>query len=193
MTHSVRLVSITPNAEELIAYCARVSNPTNQHNKETAPRLLKYLIKHQHWSPFEMANMVVEIKTNRAIAAQILRHRSFSFQEFSQRYAEVESFPSPPYLRRQDVKNRQNSIDDLDIHLMQKGAQLFEGQHNFRSFCTKPSEHTKVIRTVDYCRISPNTEFTASFFPTESYVLEVRGAGFLRYQIRLMMATLIEL
>ena len=116
MTHSVRLVSITPNAEELIAYCARVSNPTNQHNKETAPRLLKYLIKHQHWSPFEMANMVVEIKTNRAIAAQILRHRSFSFQEFSQRYAEVESFPSPPYLRRQDVKNRQNSIDDVDIH-----------------------------------------------------------------------------
>ena len=84
-------------------------------------------------------------------------------------------------------------IAELDIHLMQKGAQLFEGEHNFRSFCTKPSEHTKVIRTVDYCRISPNTEFTASFFPTESYVLEVRGAGFLRYQIRLMMATLIEL
>lgn len=84
-------------------------------------------------------------------------------------------------------------IDDLDIELMKEGAQLFEGKHNFRSFCTKPSEHTKVIRTVDYCRITPNTEFTASFFPKQSYVLEVRAAGFLRYQIRLMMATLIEL
>ena len=114
--HTANLVSITPDAEELIAYCARVSNPANQNNTQTASRLLKYLIKHRHWSPFEMANMVVEIKTSRAIAAQILRHRSFSFQEFSQRYAEVESIPSPPYLRRQDTKNRQNSIDDLDVH-----------------------------------------------------------------------------
>ena len=113
--HTATLVSITPDAEELIAYCARVSNPANQNNTQTASRLLKYLIKHRHWSPFEMANMVVEIKTSRAIAAQILRHRSFSFQEFSQRYAEVESIPSPPYLRRQDTKNRQNSIDDLDV------------------------------------------------------------------------------
>tara|TARA_R110002050_G_scaffold282255_1_gene430137 strand:+ start:226 stop:855 length:630 start_codon:yes stop_codon:yes gene_type:complete len=114
--HTATLVSITPDAEELIAYCARVSNPANQNNTQTASRLLKYLIKHRHWSPFEMANMVVEIKTNRAIAAQILRHRSFSFQEFSQRYAEVQSIPTPPYLRRQDTKNRQNSIDDLDVH-----------------------------------------------------------------------------
>ena len=114
--HTANLVSITPDAEELIAYCARVSNPANQNNTQTSPRLLKYLIKHRHWSPFEMANMVVEIKTSRAIAAQILRHRSFSFQEFSQRYAEVESIPTPPYLRRQDTKNRQNSIDDLDVH-----------------------------------------------------------------------------
>ena len=114
--HTATLVSITPDAAELIAYCARVSNPANQNNTQTASRLLKYLIKHRHWSPFEMANMVVEIKTSRAIAAQILRHRSFSFQEFSQRYAEVESIPSPPYLRRQDTKNRQNSIDDLDVH-----------------------------------------------------------------------------
>ena len=98
--HTATLVSITPDAEELIAYCARVSNPANQNNTQTASRLLKYLIKHRHWSPFEMANMVVEIKTNRAIAAQILRHRSFSFQEFSQRYAEVQSIPTPPYLRR---------------------------------------------------------------------------------------------
>ena len=114
--HTATLVSITPDAEELIAYCARVSNPANQNNTQTASRLLKYLIKHRHWSPFEMANMVVEIKTSRAIAAQILRHRSFSFQEFSQRYAEVQSIPTPPYLRRQDTKNRQNSIDDLDVH-----------------------------------------------------------------------------
>lgn len=112
--HTVRLVSITPDAEKLVAYCARVSNPANQHNHDTAPKLLKYLINHQHWSPFEMANMVVEIKTNRAIAAQLLRHRSFSFQEFSQRYAAVQERPMPPLLRRQDEKNRQNSIDDLD-------------------------------------------------------------------------------
>lgn len=112
--HTAKLVSITPDAEKLVAYCARVSNPANQDNHETAPRLLKYLIKHRHWSPFEMANMVVEIKTNRGIAAQILRHRSFSFQEFSQRYAAVLSFPQPPKLRRQDDKNRQNSIDNVD-------------------------------------------------------------------------------
>ena len=113
--HTVKLVSITPDAQGLIAYCARVSNPANQNNTQTAPRLLRYLIKHRHWSPFEMANMVVEIKTTRAIAAQILRHRSFSFQEFSQRYAAVQSIPQPPLLRRQDVDNRQNSIDDIPL------------------------------------------------------------------------------
>ncbi len=108
----VKLVSITPDAEKLISYCARVSNPTNQSNTETAPKLLTYLIKQRHWSPFEMANMVIEIKTTRAIAAQILRHRSFSFQEFSQRYSkstDVEICEA----RRQDTKNRQNSVDDL--------------------------------------------------------------------------------
>jgi thymidylate synthase (FAD) len=93
---SVKLISITKpeikgltTAEELISYCARVSNPSNQMNTETAPKLLAYLIKHKHWSPFEMASMTIEIKTSRAIAAQILRHRSFSFQEFSQRYASI--------------------------------------------------------------------------------------------------------
>ena len=112
--HTATLVHITPNAEELIAYMARVSNPANQNNTETSPRLIKYLIDHQHWSPFEMVNMCVEINTTRSIAAQILRHRSFSFQEFSQRYAEVPTPASLPELRRQDTKNRQNSIDDLD-------------------------------------------------------------------------------
>lgn len=115
MTHSVQLVHITPNAEELITYMARVSNPSNQTNTETSAKLVKYLIRNQHWSPFEMVNMCVEINTTRSIAAQILRHRSFSFQEFSQRYADVTTIGTPviPSLRRQDVKNRQNSIDDL--------------------------------------------------------------------------------
>lgn len=110
-----RLIWITPDAEEMIAYLARVSNPAGQNNSETAPKLIRYLIKHLHWSPFEMASMCVEINTTRAISPQILRHRSMKFQEFSQRYADVKSLGSPslPHLRRQDLKNRQNSIDDL--------------------------------------------------------------------------------
>ena len=110
---SVRLVSITPRCEDTISYCARVSNPSNQNNFQTAPKLLGYCIKHGHWSPFEMGNMVIEIETSRAIAAQILRHRSFSFQEFSQRYSEVPDNFVRTEARRQDLKNRQNSIDDL--------------------------------------------------------------------------------
>jgi len=113
MTHSTRLVWITPEAEKIMGYCARVSNPNNQTNYDTAPKLLQYCIKHQHWSVFEMASMCVEINTTRSIAAQILRHRSFSFQEFSQRYAEVELRAEIPEFRRQDLKNRQNSVDDL--------------------------------------------------------------------------------
>jgi thymidylate synthase (FAD) len=112
---NVDLVWVTPNAEEMIVKMARVSAPSNQDNMDTAPRLLRYLIKHKHWSPFEMANMCVEIETTRAISPQILRHRSFSFQEFSQRYADTNELGSAviPHLRRQDNKNRQNSIDDL--------------------------------------------------------------------------------
>lgn len=109
----VKLVSITQPSiegihtpEELVTYCARVSNPSNQMNTETAPRLLRYLIKHKHWSPFELVDMTVEIKTSRAIAAQILRHRSFSFQEFSQRYAEATSIEPIEY-RKQGKTNRQ--------------------------------------------------------------------------------------
>jgi len=112
--HTASLIHITPKAEELISYMARVSNPSNQNNNETAPRLIRYLIEHQHWSPFEMVNMCVSIETTRSIAAQILRHRSFSFQEFSQRYSKVTQLAEVPELRRQDTKNRQNSIDDLD-------------------------------------------------------------------------------
>ena len=112
----VELVWATPDIEEKVAYCARVSNPSNQNNFETAPKLLKYLMKHKHWSPFEMANVCMEIETTRDIARQILRHRSFSFQEFSQRYAVVNDF-SFRDCRVQDEKNRQNSFVSADPEL----------------------------------------------------------------------------
>ncbi len=112
---NVKLISITPDAEKTMAYIARVSNPSNQNN-ENYSGLLKYCIKHNHWSVFEQSTMTLEIETTRAIAAQILRHRSFTFQEFSQRYADTKLLETIelPELRRQDSKNRQNSIDDLD-------------------------------------------------------------------------------
>ncbi len=116
MKPNVKLISITPNAEKTMAYIARVSNPANQNN-ESYSKLLGYCIKNNHWSVFEQAHMTLEIETNRGIAAQILRHRSFTFQEFSQRYADTnllaEEIPLPE-LRRQDTKNRQNSINDID-------------------------------------------------------------------------------
>ena len=117
---TVKLVTVTPDAEKLMAYVARVSNPSNQDNEKFAG-LLKYCINHQHWSVFEQSSMTLEIETTRAIAAQILRHRSFTYQEFSQRYASSTSLgkiPTPEY-RRQDTKNRQNSTDDLDPFLKQ--------------------------------------------------------------------------
>lgn len=107
------LVRVNATAEDLIVYTARVSNPENQLNLGSAPRLLNYLIKNHHWSPFEMVDMTVEIKTSRAIAAQILRHRSFSFQEFSQRYSEVTEF-EPVEIRQQANKNRQSSKKTFD-------------------------------------------------------------------------------
>lgn len=114
--HDAKLIWISPDAEALVGKIARVSNPNNEDNPEVA-KLLKYLIKHKHWSPFEMVSMCVEIHTTRAIAPQILRHRSFSFQEFSQRYAiPTDTFATViPELRRQDTINRQNSIDDLPL------------------------------------------------------------------------------
>jgi thymidylate synthase (FAD) len=121
---STKLVWITPNAEQIITYCARVSNPKSQEENKSPERLLKYLIKHKHWSPFEMASACVEINTTRDISAQILRHRSFSFQEFSQRYAEVTQEVNPPVWRRQDLTNRQNSIDDLDLEAIAEADQL---------------------------------------------------------------------
>jgi thymidylate synthase (FAD) len=121
---TVKLISLTksviPEAdltpEELIVYIARVSNPSNQLNTDTSEKLLKYLVKHKHWSPFEMVDMTVEIKTSRAIAAQILRHRSFSFQEFSQRYSEVTEF-EPVELRKAGATNRQSSLEVFEPKL----------------------------------------------------------------------------
>lgn len=118
---NVRLISLTKSfvdekeltPEELIVYIARVSNPSNQLNTETAPRLISYLINHKHWSPFEMCDMTVEIITSRGIAQQILRHRSFSFQEFSQRYSEVTEF-EPVHLRKAGARNRQSSLESFD-------------------------------------------------------------------------------
>ena len=118
---TVQLISITPDAEKTMAYIARVSNPSNQDN-EKFTGLLRYCIKHQHWSVFEQSSMTLEIQTTRAIAAQILRHRSFTYQEFSQRYADSNLLGEVelPELRRQDDKNRQNSIDDLDPEVVEK-------------------------------------------------------------------------
>ena len=118
---TVKLISITPDAEQTMAYVARVSNPSNQDNEKYSG-LLKYCIKHNHWSVFEQSFMTLEIETTRAIAAQILRHRSFTYQEFSQRYADSSLLGKVipiPELRRQDDKNRQNSIDDLDPFVVQ--------------------------------------------------------------------------
>jgi thymidylate synthase (FAD) len=111
-----KLVWVTPEADQLVAYMARVSAPQNQGNEATAPKLINYLIKHQHWSPFEMANMCLEINTTRDIARQLLRHRTFTFQEFSQRYADVGELPEAPLreARLQDHKNRQSSIPTTD-------------------------------------------------------------------------------
>jgi thymidylate synthase (FAD) len=129
-----KLISITKpeiegltSAEDLISYCARVSNPSNQMNTETAPKLLAYLIKHKHWSPFEMASMTIEIKTSRAIAAQILRHRSFSFQEFSQRYSTATELEEIEW-RMQGKTNRQvgDEVIELPLELQDK---MFQAQH----------------------------------------------------------------
>ena len=117
---TVKLVWVTPEAEQLIARMARVSNPANQNNPASAPKLLKYLIDNKHWSPFEMVNVCMEIETTRDIARQILRHRSFSFQEFSQRYAVSEGFVQDSEVRLQDDKNRQNSLTTDDVKLKEQ-------------------------------------------------------------------------
>lgn len=136
---NVKLTWSTPNAEEMIVYMARVSAPKNQSNMDTAPRLLRYLIDHAHLSPFEMANMCVEINTTRSISQQIIRHRSFTIQEFSQRYSDTSELGTAviPHLRRQDNKNRQNSIDDLPTEVVgsyyRRISELYENaEHLYR-------------------------------------------------------------
>lgn len=151
---SVKLTWCTPNAENLIVDMARVSAPENQGNAETAPRLLRYLLKHRHLSPFEMANMCVEINTTRAIAPQILRHRSFSFQEYSLRYAESSKLGQSvmPHLRRQDVKDRQNSIDDLDTEQVssyyRRISQLFEDAEHLYKEMTSAGVAKECARSI---------------------------------------------
>ncbi len=126
---NIELIAVTPDAEKMMAYIARVSNPKNQGNENFA-RLLEYCIKNEHWSVFEQAYMTLQIETNRGIAAQILRHRSFTFQEFSQRYADSTQLGDIPIptLRRQDTKNRQNSIADLPIDIQEKFEQKIKSQ-----------------------------------------------------------------
>ena len=128
--HTAKLVWVTPDAEKLIGKLARVSNPANEDNPNVEG-LIKYLIKHKHWSPFEMASMCVEIQTTRAISPQILRHRSFSFQEFSQRYSQVQEL-TVPKLRSQDTKNRQNSVDDISPELSEELQDIIS-LHNDKS------------------------------------------------------------
>jgi thymidylate synthase (FAD) len=141
---SVKLIWVTPEAENTITYCARVSSPQNQENYETAPKLLNYCIKNKHWSIFEMANMCIEINTTRAISAQILRHRSFSYQELSQRYQEASVLGNSvmPHLRRQDQKNRQNSVDDLSPEIVssyyRRISSLFEdAEHLYQEMISR--------------------------------------------------------
>ena len=144
----VKLISVTPDAEKTIGYIARVSNPKNQENPNVSG-LLGYCIKHQHWSVLEQAHMTLEIETTRGLAAQILRHRSFTFQEFSQRYANTNFLGAIPVpdLRRQDEKNRQNSIDDVpqkQVEFLQKEIQAYfaEGLDLYNELCllyTSPS------------------------------------------------------
>jgi thymidylate synthase (FAD) len=139
---TVKLIQITPNPEEQIAYIARVSNPNNQDNPNYA-KLLAYCIKHQHWSIFEQAFMTLEIETTRGLAAQILRHRSFTFQEFSQRYADTTLLGAIPLpeLRRQDKSNRQNSIDDIPEE-KQKELELTIARH----FASSKDLYNELIR-----------------------------------------------
>ena len=145
--HSAKLVWITPNAESLVGKIARVSNPNNEDNPEVE-KLIKYLIKHKHWSPFEMASMCVQIDTTRAISPQILRHRSFTFQEFSQRYAiPTDTFATVlPDLRRQDHNNRQNSIDDLENETQQYYEQRIDDHFREAVKLYESLLHTGVAR-----------------------------------------------
>lgn len=174
----VELVTITPDAGKLIAYCARVSNPANQDNHETAPRLLRYLVRNRHWSPLEMAHAVMEINTTRDIARQILRHRSFSFQEFSGRYAEMPDEPIFREARMQDTKNRQNSLECDDEKLsrlwgfMQEDVHL-EAQNAYR-WAIENGIAKEVARAILPEGITPSRLYMAGSIRSWLHYIEVR-------------------
>lgn len=174
----VKLVTITPDAGKLIAYCARVSNPGNQDNHETAPRLLRYLVRNSHWSPLEMAHAVMEINTTRDIARQILRHRSFSFQEFSGRYAEMPDEPIFRESRMQDTKNRQSSLecDDEKLSrlwgLMQEDVHL-EAQNTYR-WAIENGIAKEVARAILPEGITPSRLYMAGSIRSWLHYIEVR-------------------
>jgi thymidylate synthase (FAD) len=152
--HSIRPDEAASSIEDLVAYCARVSNPSNQNNSKTAPRLIKYLMKHKHWSPFEMASVGIEIKTTRDIARQILRHRSFSFQEYSQRYADPTQDLNFVHreVRLQDPNNRQNSIevedDFLDLTWQHYQLNVRKAAAEAYAWATKNGMAKEVARSV---------------------------------------------
>lgn len=175
---SVSLVSITPEAGKLIAYCARVSNPDNQDNYETAPRLLRYLAKHKHWSPFEMAHAVMEINTTRDIARQILRHRSFSFQEFSGRYAEMPDNPIYREARMQDTENRQNSLpcDDDAMQSAWLDAQywLYENAQQAYQSALNAGIAKEVARAILPEGLTPSRLYMAGSIRSWLHYIEVR-------------------
>lgn len=174
----VELVTITPDAGKLIAYCARVSNPENQDNHETAPRLLRYLVRNRHWSPLEMAHAVMEINTTRDIARQILRHRSFSFQEFSGRYAEMPDEPIFREARLQDKENRQNSLD-IDDDAMQSAwldaqYRLYENAQQAYQSALNAGIAKEVARALLPEGITPSRLYMAGSIRSWMHYIEVR-------------------
>lgn len=170
--------SPTMTAEEFIIYCARVSSPQNQTNTLTAPKLVEYLVRKKHWSPFEMVNVVLEIKTTRDVGRQILRHSSFKFQEFSQRYAPVNKFGEPRPARLQDLANRQNSIDndnvDLDLWWYQKQMQLSVDVNNLYNAAVDQGIAKEVARCILPEGLTPTTMYVNGTLRSWIHYLMVR-------------------
>lgn len=181
--NSARLVAVSSpvedmSPEEFIVYCARVSNPANQNNHETADKLCHYLIEHKHWSPFEMVSLTLELKTTRDIGRQVLRHRSFSFQEFSQRYAAVVDFAEPREARLQDHKNRQNSIETNDSSLAfdwsVQQAQLMEHAEKTYSQALEAGIAKEVARSVLPEGLTNSTMYMAGTLRSWLHYLQLR-------------------
>jgi thymidylate synthase (FAD) len=180
MSSSVKLIWITPHAEDQMVYCARVSNPKSQEEGKSPDRLIRYLVKHRHWSPFEMASMCVEINTTRDIAAQILRHRSFSFQEFSQRYSSADALGRAmvPELRLQDHTNKQNSLEDdfgiLSEKFHDRIDELFLASHTLYEDMLKAGTAKECARKVLPLQ-TPTRMYMAGTIRSWIHYLQVRG------------------